>query len=108
MSFKPNKLRPRHVDDLEDWELLVAACHYGPAMGDCIKLDYGYKIEEDFLGDTDIFCDGHSLVGDIDINNPMEALEGYAGFTWQSGIREHLKKILEEYWDEEEDEREIT
>lgn len=107
MSFKPNKLRPKHVDNLEDWQLLAAACHYGPKMGDCIKLDYGYKVKEEFSGDV-LYCDEHSLDGDIDLRSPMKALEEYADFTWQSGIREHLKKILEEHWGEIGDEREIT
>lgn len=115
MSFKPNKLRPVDVDDLEDWQLLVAVCHYGPKMGDCISADYGYEIKEDYLEANGfdhpyevIYCDEHSLEGDVNVNSPMESLEEYAGFNWQEWAKEHLKKILEEYWGEKGDEREIT
>ena len=101
MEFKPNKLRPQDVDDLEDWQVLVAVCHYGPKMGDCIKLDYGYELKHEFHRDI-IYCDGHSLDGDVDIEEPMEALEGYAGISWVDMAKEHLKKALVDYYGEDE------
>jgi hypothetical protein len=112
MSFRPNKLRPIDVDDLEDWQLLVAVCHYGPKMGDCISADYEYEITTDYKDTAAerevIYCSGHSLDGDVSIENPVAAIEEYAGFDWEEWARERLKKLLEEYWGEKGDEREIT
>jgi hypothetical protein len=96
MSFEPNKLQPSYVAELSDWQLLVAACHFGPTMGDCVELNHAYDFRDD-----KIFCvgAGHGerdvdLTGDIDIADPDSALKSYAGITWQSTAREFLAKQL--------------
>ena len=114
MSFKPNKLRPEDLDRLESWQLLVAACHFGPKMGDCIQLDYSYTFKDKYrwLSDTrlgmkkTIFCEETSLEEDIDLGNPIEALESYAGFDWKEWAKERILNALKER--ESENEREST
>ena len=114
MSFKPNELRPEDVEDLENWQLLVAACHFGPQMGDCVQLDYNYILKDRYtwLSDTKlgmkktIFCEDTPLNNDIDLSNPIEALETYAGFSWKEWAKERILNALKER--EPEDEREVT
>lgn len=93
-EFKPNQLREADVDSLEDWKLLVAACHYGPNMSDCVFLDYGYSISEDGV----ISCGKDSIAEDIDLKNPMEAIKRYVELSWQDMLRDYLKRTLREYW----------
>jgi hypothetical protein len=71
-EFKPNNLKVDDIDNLEDWQLLVAGCHFAPGMGDCVSLDYGYTKK----GDT-IYCGKVSLDGDIDIKDPESAIRSY-------------------------------
>jgi hypothetical protein len=118
MSFKPNELRPEDVEDLEPWQLLVAACHFGPQMGDCIQMDYGYEVRnkvrwitDEKLGKKDtIIClagsGEFSLEDDIEIDQPIEGLKAYAGFDWKEWAKEKILNALKER--EPEDEREIT
>jgi len=98
MNFKPNELKLEEIDSLEDWRLLVAACHFGPTMSDCVYLDYAYRYDEAnaelFLattGDRDI-----SLKGDFDLDNPEESLSRHAGIDvdWRVLARQRLKETI--------------
>ena len=97
-GFKPNRLRPGDVDRLEDWQLLCATTHFGPAMGDCVDLGYTYVFDEE---KKDIVLLDHgdpnvSLKDDIDIEKPWDGLSGYGGLTWQDACRRVLRERLEE------------
>lgn len=90
-EFKPNDIKQEDIDSLEDWQLLVAACHFGPSMGDCVDLDYSYTIEDGVL-----YCGTVSLAGDIDMDEPVKALEQYAGYPeWQEQAKTLLGKVIE-------------
>ena len=114
MSFKPNELRPEDVEDLEPWQLLVAACHFGPQMGDCVMLNYEYSLKDKLTWITNtqlgnkktIFCEDTALDEDIDLKDPIAALESYAGFDWKEWAKEKILNALKER--EPEDEREIA
>lgn len=106
--FKPNTLKRKEIVDLENWQLLVAACHFGPQMGDCVRLNYGYR----FDGKT-IFCvdDGYkdiSLDGDIEISKPEEALRSYvlpstSPPPWQTIATNYLQGYFADGEDESEE-----
>lgn len=89
--FKPNNLKERDIDELDDWQLLVAACHFGDTMGDCVSLDYGYELDGD-----DILCDGVSLKGDIDLKDPIWALNRWADFSWRDYAKKKIVAALKE------------
>lgn len=98
MTFRPNALTPEDLPQLEDWQLLVAACHFGPAMSDCVDLDYAYRRGVE----GDILCVGSGPAGrdlsmrdDIDLANPLDALARFAGLTWQDLARQALRARLE-------------
>ena len=102
-QFYPNELKLEDIDALEDWQLLVAVCHFGPRMGDCVEMNYGYSVEQEDPGPKSmkyciIFQDDISLEGDIDIDKPYEALGTYAGLEvndwWKKWAKEQLKKRL--------------
>jgi hypothetical protein len=94
--FKPNLLTEKDIDDLKPWQALVAVCHYGPQMKDCVELDYGYT----FDGKT-IFChvgdDAISLEEDIDISQPFHALEHYAGLEERPAFEVLSKTLLKNH-----------
>lgn len=92
--FKPNELKKEDIEALEPWQALVAACHWGPSMGDCVELDYGYTLE-----DETIYChDGTgrkiSLDDDIDLKDPIGALQHYAGLEDQPPFDILAKQLL--------------
>jgi len=91
-EFKPNYLTEKDVDDLEPWQLLVAACHFGPQMGDCVQLNYGYTIDKDGI----IFCGKISLEDDIDLKHPEYSLETYAGFKWTDWAKKMIKEAVKD------------
>ncbi len=91
MVFKPNKLEIEDVESLEFWELLVACCHFGSTMKDCVDLDYSYTKKGD-----ELFCEEVNLKDDIDLKSPLEALEHYADFTLKDALKGHLSKQLNE------------
>ena len=90
--FYPNDITSQDaIDALEPWQLIVAACHFGPAMGDCRSLNYGYEKRDDAL-----YCDGISLEGDIDEAGPVESLGRYAGFDWETWAKAKIAEwVLE-------------
>lgn len=87
--FKPNALKLKDIEGLEFWQLLVACCHFGSTMKDCVDLDYGYT-----KNGEDLFCEETNMRGDIDLKSPMEALEHYADFSLKSALKGHLTKQL--------------
>jgi hypothetical protein len=87
-KFKPNKLTDEKIDTLEDWQLLVAVCHFGPQMGDSVDLDYAYEKK----GTSIYLDDGICLDGDIDLETPFDTLSAYAGFEWQNWAKETLRR----------------
>lgn len=77
-TFYPNSLKPEDVANLKGWQLLIAACHFGPTMGDCRSLNYGYYIKDNI-----IFLDSErgadiALTDDIDMEDPPKGLLKYA------------------------------
>ena len=95
--FYPNKLKKEDIVNLSPWELLVAACHFGPKMGDCVSLNYGYEKR----GNT-IYCDDISLEDDIDLSKPMDAILHYAV---DGDWTDLCKNILDNYFASEGGER---
>ena len=97
-GWRPNNMRPQDVDGLEDWELTVAACHFGPAMQDCVREDYDYRRGED----------GKVLCGKVDVTADltprMDALVQYAGFDWREWCRERIREGLKRVAEERDDE----
>ncbi len=97
--FRANDLMAEIPDNLEPWKVLVAACHFGPAMGDCVSLDYTYR----FDGES-IYCIGVGpnktdvcLDGDIDWNDPVQSLEQYAGVNgWLEVAKAAMHKNIAE------------
>ena len=87
--FRPNALEPEDIEKLEPWQLLVAACHYGPQMGDCRSLDYRYSFYE-----GQIYCGNVKLEDDIEIKKPMAALEKYAARGWKEIAERLLRESL--------------
>ena len=87
--FKPNDLKIKDVENLEPWQLLVSACHFGPAMKDCVDLNYGYEMKNE-----SIYCDEICLDNDIEIKNPVEALSQYAGFSWKEWAKKRIIKAI--------------
>ncbi len=88
-GFKPNDLKKKDISGLADWQLLVAACHFGSTMTDCVDLDYSYTIDDD----QTIYCGDVSLYDDIDLVDPVRALEQYADMdSWQEICREKLRE----------------
>lgn len=80
------------IDSLEPWQLLVAACHFAPSMTDCVEYNYGYRFQ-----DGEIYLDGAGgkevcLHGDIDMTQPMLALNSYLGFSWKKYARQSLEE----------------
>lgn len=94
--FHPNAVGEADIDGLEDWQLIVAACHFGPQMGDCRTLDYGYhkkKVGAFWENPCEaIFMDDVDLTGDIDEDKPAESLERYAGLNWRAWCREAVRR----------------
>lgn len=94
MAFKPNRLMysigfyPHMLKKLKPWQLLVAVCHFGPNMDDCVRLDYSYTLE-----DGVVYCDGQKL-DEMCVDDPMEALTEYAEFDWKKWA---LERLLEEW-----------
>ena len=93
--FYPNNIRTVDIDKLEDWQLLVAACHFGPHMGDCqIGDGYGYTFDGEM-----IYCEGIPLRNDISMSDPIESLEKYShSGGWRAIASDALHKGLREYW----------
>jgi hypothetical protein len=98
-GFRPNALTVEEIGALEDWQLLVAACHFGPTMTDCVELDYEYR----FDGER-IFCVGQDwrggdvdLTGDISTSDPETALRHYAALprTWQTAAAGAIRAAIE-------------
>lgn len=87
--FKPNDLEIEDIEDLKPWQLLVAVCHFGPTMKDCVNFNYGYEIK-----DKSIYCDNICLDNDIEMKNPIEALSQYAEFSWEEWAKEKLTEII--------------
>lgn len=71
--FYPNDLKPVEVDSLQDWQLLVAALHFAPTMGDCVICNFSY-----FYRDGNVWVDDDGretdLVNDIDLQHPFECI----------------------------------
>ena len=44
--FEPNNLTFDDIDGLKDWQMTVAAIHFAPGMGDCVRFGYGYFHED--------------------------------------------------------------
>jgi len=87
--FKPNDIKIEDIENLKPWQLLVAVCHFGPTMKDCVNFNYGYEIK-----DGSIYCDSVCLDNNIEMRNPVEALSQYAGFSWKEWAKEKLIKII--------------
>ena len=88
--FKPNELKVSDVDGLLDWQILVAACHFGKTMTDCVNNDYTYTESggEIFMGDI-------SMRDDIDLSCASESLERYADIgDWREIAKKELKNKL--------------
>ena len=87
--FHPNALADADISDLEDWQLLVAACHFGSKMRDCRDLNYGYELR----GETIFLAGDHEvdLTADIDTHDTIGALERYADFDWREYAREKIR-----------------
>lgn len=96
MNFNPNSLKSEEVDSLEDWQLLTAACHFGPTMSDCVELDYSYKLHNGhvYLAGSKPGLQNISLQDDFDLDHPEVALKQYAGITWQDAVKTILKSKL--------------
>ena len=91
--FRPNELTADDLDKLEPWQLLVAACHYGPQMGDCRSLDYRYSVH-----DGQIYCGDTSLEGDIELRKAADALEKYAARSWKDIAKRLLRESLSNHY----------
>ncbi len=97
--FYPNKLTEGDLDSLESWQLLIAACHFGPTMGDCRVGNYGYKLADNgeivlVGGDS---SDDMGLKDDIDLDAPVDALMRFAVRDgWKGLAREVIKESVRE------------
>ena len=90
-EFRPNDLTVTEIDQLDEWKLLTACCHFAPQMRDCVDFDYAYTVK-----DGEIYTEGISLANDIDPADPIGAASRYCDFHINSWLRAFLRGQLDE------------